>query len=87
MANASTTPHETSAFHHVSEMEDHLRIIRDLMTGLSYMADSIDGAGGAVATIADLAKDHCADAERLRAYLFRETHPDKARIERDGRPG
>ena len=84
--SAFANPYEQGAFRHVRDMEDRLRIIRDLMTGLTYMAEGLSDAGEAISTIADLARDQCAEVEALRSKLFRETHPRKAEFAQEGWP-
>ena len=76
----------SEAFQHTCAMEDHLRVIDDLLLGLMIMSETYS-EGSPVQTIAELARDNCREAEKLRYKLFRETHPNKAEFDRDGWPG
>lgn len=60
---------------HVCDMEDPLREIHDLMTGLMHMQNGEFGA--AVCTIADIARDKCARVQELRDMLFHVLHPNR----------
>jgi hypothetical protein len=79
-------PYESGPFRLVSDMENTVRIIRDLMTGLCRMADSFEDDGEAIAVVAELARDKCAELEKSRGELCRLTHPRRAEFDKEGWP-
>ena len=85
--SACANPHESDPFRLVGDMEDDVRVIRDLLTGLCRMADSFEEDGEAIATIALLARDQCGNLEKRRCELFRLTHPRRAELDKEGWPG
>jgi len=78
---------ESDAFKHVAAMEEHLRIVDDLLTGLTYLGETISDGGSAISTIANIARGECKSAEKLRCDLFRLTHPRRKEFDRQGWPG
>lgn len=75
------------AFRNVGDMETPLATIRDLVVGLSLIAEALsDDEASAIQRIAWLAKDQCDAVEDLRGNLFRLTHPQREHFEQEGWP-
>ena len=68
-------------------MEEPLAVVRDLLTGLMYLGQTLEDGGSAVARIADIAREECEKLEGLRGNLFHELHPRKAEFKIEGWPG
>lgn len=84
--SASENPYNNGPFNSVCEMEDPLREIADLLTGLTYMGEGIPDVGSAIVTVAQMARDQCESVQELRGKLFHETHPRKEEFAREGSP-
>lgn len=83
----SGDPYATGPFRHVSDMENPLATVADILKGLALIAETIDDDhGGVVQRMAWLALDQCNAAERLRGELFRLTHPRREHFEKEGWP-
>lgn len=80
-------PYETGPFRHVSDMENPLATVADILKGLALIAETMDeDHGGVVQRMAWLALDQCKAAERLRGELFHLTHPNREHFEKEGWP-
>ena len=77
-APAAANPYESGPWRDACDMEEPLALVRDLLTGLMYLGQTLDDGGSAVARIADIARDKCEQLEALRGNLFHELHPGKA---------
>lgn len=72
-------PHEGTLFQLTCDMEDSLMEIKDFSFALMLLAGSLtNDAGRAVNRLASAINDSACEAERLRAEVFRFTHPNGA---------
>jgi hypothetical protein len=76
------------AYARVCDMEDPLRIARDIVVALSMIAATLseDGEGTVVQRLAWIAREQIDAAEEMRGDLFRLTHPDRKHFEKAGWP-
>lgn len=84
--SAPANPYNDGPFRQVSDMEDHLCTIRDMLTGIMSIASTVPDVGGALDRIAGVALDRCEAAQELRGELFRLTHPRREHFEKVGWP-
>lgn len=83
---SAADPGEAGIFKCVSDMEEPLAVARDILLGLTMIAETLETDGGAVvARLAWLALDECEAAETLRGEAFKLAHPRREPIEREGR--
>lgn len=80
--SASENPYNSGPFNSVCEMEEPLRVIADLLTGLTYMGEGLPDVGSAIVTVAQMARDQCESVQELYGKLFHELHPRKDELER-----
>jgi hypothetical protein len=84
----TNTPISGDLFRHVGSIELPLAGIRHFLDALALISEAMDEPhAGAVNVIVHAALDHVRDAEGVHQALFRLTHPDRERFERDGWPG
>ena len=87
----STPPTNTSAgetFEHVCSIERPLTGIRHYLNGLMIISETIDEPhGGAINEMVWTMQDKMKELQREYSTLFKLTHPDRERFERDGWPG
>ena len=77
----------TDTFHHVCNIERPIMLIRHLLGALNLIVDTLDECeGSAVYAVVSAALDHVAQIDAEYATLFRLTHPDRERFEREGWP-
>lgn len=75
------------AFRGVGDMEIPLDTVRNLVTGLALIAETLnDSDGRAIQSIAWLAIEKCDAIEEMRKNLFRLTHPQRDHFEKEGWP-
>jgi len=76
-----------TAFAHVGSIERPLCSIRNLATALALMSEALDEPGtSAVQQVTVALLDHVTKIEEEHSSLFRLTHPDRERFEREGWP-
>jgi len=76
------------AYRHVCRIERPLTHIRNFLDALALITETIEEpAASAVNVIVRAALDHVAEVDAEYATLFRLTHPDRERFEREGWPG
>jgi hypothetical protein len=72
----------------LGNLEPPLTNIRRFLDALALISETLDEPGGsAVNVIVHAAIDHAAEVESEYVSLFRLTHPDRERFEREGWPG
>jgi hypothetical protein len=75
----------SDAFRCVSDMETALTTIGDMLRGIAMIAETLDeGDGAVVQRMAWLTHEQYREVEKLRGDLWRLTHPDRDRLEREG---
>lgn len=75
-------------FHSVRAMEDPIQTADDLLSGILLIAEKLEGDESTViCRLGDLALRALATVEQERGRLFRLSHADRARFEREGWPG
>ncbi len=80
----SGDPYATGPFRHVSDMENPLATVADILKGLALMAETMDeDHGGVVQRLAWLALDQCNTVERHRGELFRLLHPRREHFQKE----
>ena len=73
---------------HVNSIEPALAHIRHFLDAIALITEAMEEPhAGAVNVIVHAALDHVREAEAVHQTLFRLTHPDRERFEREGWPG
>jgi hypothetical protein len=61
----------------VCDMEEPLARLRDLLTGMMYLGQSLGDGGAAVCRIAEIARDECDKSSSIHDALFHDLNPNK----------
>lgn len=82
----SAAPVHSESFNLVSDMENHLADIDNLLMAIMLMVDKSDEPES-VAThcVARLAHSRCIAAEKIRSRMFKLMHPHRHQLEAEGR--
>ena len=73
---------------HVNSIEPALTHIRHFLDAIALITEAMEEPhAGAVNVIVHAALDHVREAEAVHETLFRLTHPERERFEREGWPG
>jgi hypothetical protein len=84
----TNTPTSGVFFRHACSIERPLTGIRHFLDAIALITEAMEEPqAGAVNVIIHAALDHVRDAEAVHLSLFRLTHPDRERFEREGWPG
>jgi len=84
---AETTP-SNDVFRHVGSIEPALTHIRNFLDALALISETMEEpAASAVNVIVHATLDHVTEADEAYVALFKLSHPDRERFEREGWPG
>lgn len=81
-AQADRTQFAPEPLDHICDMEEPLGKVYDLLTSIMYAGSTMNDGGAAIATVAEIARDECEKASKLRDTLFHEMHPNNREVAR-----